>query len=158
MTTLPDIREADARAVASSRSNPTVVFTGPGQVEVVERPVPSPGPGEVLFETCVSLVSQGTELVVLDGGSEIGEEWRKLRRFPYTAGYSNVGRVVAVGPDTATSWLGRRVDSHSPHAAFAVCAAAALRPVPDGVADEAAALASLAEVVMNGLRRAELTW
>jgi threonine dehydrogenase-like Zn-dependent dehydrogenase len=142
----------------SAAVNPTVVFPEAGRVEVEERRVPSPGVGEVLIRSRVSLVSPGTEMTVLDGGPEIGEVWRSLRRFPYVAGYSNVGEVIAVGGGVDPAWLGRRVDSHTPHAAYTVCAAAELRRVPDGVSDEAAALATLAEVVMNGLRRSRLTW
>jgi threonine dehydrogenase-like Zn-dependent dehydrogenase len=139
----------------------TVVFPAAGQVALAERPLPALRPGEVLLRSRVTLVSPGTELTILDGnpsGGALGNEWRKLRRFPYVAGYSNVGEVVAVGPDTSEQWLGRRVDSHSPHASYAICAAAELRPVPDGVSDEAAAFTTLAEVVMNGLRRAALSW
>jgi threonine dehydrogenase-like Zn-dependent dehydrogenase len=139
-------------------THPTVVFPAPGEVALEERPMPTPGAGEVLLRTRVSLVSPGTELTVLDGGPTIGEEWQKLRRFPYVAGYSNVSQVIAVGPGVGAEWIGRRVDSHQPHAAYAVCLAAELRPVPEGVSDEAAALTTLAEVVMNGLRRVGLTW
>jgi threonine dehydrogenase-like Zn-dependent dehydrogenase len=135
-----------------------VVFPAAGRLAVEARPVPAPGAGEVLLRTRVSLVSPGTELTVLDGGPEIGREWQALRSFPYVAGYSNVGEVVAAGPGAGEEWVGRRVASHSPHAAYAVCRAAELRPVPDGVGDEAAALTTLAEVAMNGLRRAALTW
>ncbi|HZF09325.1 MAG TPA: zinc-binding alcohol dehydrogenase [Thermoanaerobaculia bacterium] len=140
-------------------TSPTVVFPAAGQVTLEERPVPTPAAGEVLLRTRVSLVSPGTELTVLDGGPEIGEAWQLLRHFPYVAGYSNVAEVIAVGPGVeAAEWMGRRVDSHRPHAAYAVCPVAELRPVPDGVSDEAAALTTLAEVVMNGLRRSGLTW
>jgi threonine dehydrogenase-like Zn-dependent dehydrogenase len=140
--------------------NPTVVFPAPGRVVLEERVVPTPGPGEVLIRTRVSLVSPGTELTVLGeaGDDELGAEWRKLQRYPYVAGYSNVGEVIAAGDAAGEGWLGRRVDTHTPHAAYTVCKISELRPVPDGVSDEAAALTTLAEVVMNGLRRAQLTW
>jgi 2-desacetyl-2-hydroxyethyl bacteriochlorophyllide A dehydrogenase len=142
----------------ASTANPTVVFPEPGRIALEERPVPSPGPGEVLIRSRVSLISPGTELTVLDGGDEVGEEWRKLQRYPYVAGYSNVGDVVAAGDGAGQAWLGCRVGSHTPHAAFTVCAASELRPVPPAVSDEAAALCTLAEVASNGLRRAALTW
>jgi len=146
--------------------NPTVVFPEPGRIVLEERPLPVPGPGEVLIRSRVSLVSPGTELTVLGGtaggeeenGGGLGAEWRKLQRYPYVAGYSNVGEVIAAGDGDGEAWLGRRVDSHTPHAAYTVCRIAELRPVPDGVSDEAAALTTLAEVVMNGLRRSQLTW
>lgn len=141
-----------------SAANPTVVFTAPGRIEVEDRPLPAPRPGEVLIETRVSLISTGTEMSVLDGDPAAGAVWRELRRYPYVAGYSNVGQVVDVGKGVDPSWLGRTVDSHCPHAAYVTCAASELRPVPAGVADEAAALATLAEVAMNGVRRSQLTW
>ena len=121
-----------------------------------ERAIPSPGPGEVLIRTRVSLVSPGTELTVLgagENGGGLGAEWRKLQQYPYVAGYSNVGVVIGAGDAESEVWIGRRVDSHTSHAAYTVCKVAELRAVPDGVSDSAAALATLAEVVMNGLRR-----
>jgi 2-desacetyl-2-hydroxyethyl bacteriochlorophyllide A dehydrogenase len=141
-----------------SAANPTVVFSGPGEIAVEERPLPTPRAGEVLIESRVSLVSAGTEMSVLDGDPAAGAVWRELRRYPYVAGYSNVGEVVAVGEGVDPSWRGRRVDSHGPHAAYVTCAVKELRPVPAGVPDAAAALATLAEVAMNGVRRSGLTW
>jgi 2-desacetyl-2-hydroxyethyl bacteriochlorophyllide A dehydrogenase len=141
-----------------SATNPTVVFTAPRQIEIEERPLPAPRAGEVLIESRVSLISTGTEMSVLDGDPAVGAVWRELRRYPYVAGYSNVGEVVDIGEGVDPSWVGRRVDSHSPHAAYVTCATAELRPVPAGVADEEAALATLAEVAMNGVRRSQLTW
>lgn len=138
--------------------NPTVVFPGPREVAVESRPRPRPRPGEVLIRSRASLVSTGTEMTVLGGPENVGAAWRSLCRYPYVAGYSNVGEVQEVGDGVEAAWIGRRVSSHTPHAAWTTCAADELRRVPDAVDPAAAAVTTLAEVVMNGLRRAEITW
>lgn len=48
--------------------------------------------------------------------------------------------------------------THCAHAANATCPASELRPVPDKVSDEDAAFNTLAEVVMNAMRRARVVW
>jgi len=142
----------------SRAENLALVFTGPEKVELQERPMPAPGPGQALVRTRCSLISAGTELTVLSGRYAPGSVWSRLAAFPYFPGYSNVGVVVAVGPDVDSSWVGRRVHSHGPHQAFALTPSAKMAAVPDGVSDEDATFTTLAKVAMNGLRRGGLTW
>ncbi len=141
-----------------SGSNPTLVFTGPGQVEVEDRPIPTPGPGEVQVRTLRSLISTGTELTLLDGGVPGDSVWERLRAFPRQPGYSNVGVVEAVGAGVDPVWLGQTVHSHAPHQARALAPARKLARVPSGVPWEQATFATLAKVAMNGVRRSGLTW
>ena len=138
--------------------NPSLVFTAPGRVEIVDRAVPEPEPGEVLIRTLRSLVSTGTELTLLHGQAAPGSAWAKISQFPQPPGYSHVGEVVEVGEGVEDAWRGCRVSTHRPHAAWVTCPAADLRILPDGVASEDATFTTLAEVAMNGLRRAHLTW
>jgi threonine dehydrogenase-like Zn-dependent dehydrogenase len=139
-------------------ANPSLFFTAPGRVEILDRPIPEPGPGEVLIRTLRSLISTGTELTLLHAQAKPGSVWAEISQFPQPAGYSQVGEVTEVGPGVDAAWRGRRVDTHSPHAAWVTCAAADLRALPDAVAAEDATFTTLAEVAMNGLRRARLTW
>lgn len=139
-------------------NNPAIVFTAPGRVEVLDRPVPQPAAGEVLIRTRRSLISTGTELTLLGGQTRQSSVWAGLSRYPQQAGYSNVGEVAAVAAGVDPAWVGRRVETHSRHALWVTCPLAELRAVPGEVTDEEATFSSLAEVAMNGLRRVGLTW
>jgi NADPH:quinone reductase-like Zn-dependent oxidoreductase len=137
--------------------NEAIIFPERGVVRVEACPVPEPGPGEVLIRTRATLVSTGTELTVLTADYPQGSVWEAMFPFPVRPGYDNVGEVVALGANVDAAWLGRRVASLQPHARFVVAAAGACRPVPDEVSDEQAAFSTIAEIVMNGVRRSRLT-
>ncbi len=51
-------------------NNPSIFFTAPGRVEVLDRTVPQPAAGEVLIRTRRSLISTGTELTLLSGRAQ----------------------------------------------------------------------------------------
>lgn len=138
--------------------NPSIFFTAPDRIEILDRPVPIPGPGEVLIRTRRTLISTGTELTLLRGAAPEGSVWADLARYPLAVGYSNAGEVTALGVGVEPRWLGRRVETHGRHAAFVTATVDRLRGVPEGVSDEEATFSSLAEVAMNGLRRIGLTW
>ncbi len=138
--------------------NPTVTFTGPKVCAVVEAPVPSAGPGELVVRTTRSLISTGTEMTIFSGEFPAGSNWAGYAKYPFKAGYSNVGVVVETGSGVDESWKGRRVASFTPHAAYVVTRPGECYPVPDGVADEQAAFFSIALIVMNGVRLSEVAW
>lgn len=139
-------------------ANLSLWVTAPGRVELRPGEVPAPGPGEVLVRARCSLVSTGTELTFVAADGRPGSVWDEIGRLPRAIGYSQVGEVVDLGPGVDRSWLGRRVHSRAPHAAWAARALDRLQPIPDEVSDEDATFTTLASVVMNGLRRARLTW
>ncbi len=141
-----------------SCSNPSVFFTAPGVVEIVDQRQPEPKPGEVLIRTRKTLISTGTELTLPHARARQGSAWDGITQFPQPVGYSHVGQVVAVGEGVGSQWLGVRVDTHSFHSAYVTCAADQLRVLPGAVSDEDATFTTLAEVVMNGLRRSRLLW
>jgi threonine dehydrogenase-like Zn-dependent dehydrogenase len=66
--------------------------------------------------------------------------------------------VAAVGAGVDAQWVGRRVASATPHAAYAVCSVTDAAVVPDGVSDDDATFTTLAAIAMNGVRRSKLTW
>jgi threonine 3-dehydrogenase len=70
-------------------------FVGGGRVEIVELPVPEPGPGEVLIrvEACALC---GTDRHALERGA------------PVTPGHETAGRVVATGPEVDAPAPGTR--------------------------------------------------
>ena len=138
--------------------NEAITFPERGVVRVEPCATPAPAAGEVLIATRATLVSTGTELTALMAAYPPDSTWAKMFPFPVRPGYDNVGEVVALGADVAPEWLGRRVATLQPHARYVVAAADACRHVPSDVSDEQAAFFTIAEIVMNGVRRSRLTW
>jgi 2-desacetyl-2-hydroxyethyl bacteriochlorophyllide A dehydrogenase len=133
-----------------------ILFTAPGQVAASDVEIPEPLAGEVLVETAFSAVSPGTELRCLAGKQAGTPDW------PYIAGYSQSGRVAAVGEgvslevgipvycagtaraNVALSWGG--------HAAHAVRPEAEVFPLPEGADLVEASLGHLAAIAYRGVR------
>ena len=140
------------------RTNEEIVFSEPGVVRIEPCEVGEPGAGEVLIRTRSTLISTGTELTVLAADYPEGSQWAAMFPFPVQPGYDNVGEVVQVGPGVDPAWTMRRVGTLARHAKYVVAAVEDCRPVPDAVSDEQAAFFTIAEIVMNGVRRSRLTW
>src|SRR5688572_24100732 len=133
-----------------------VVFTAPGVAELEEGSAPAPGPGEVLLETQRSLISTGTELANLLGPPWTNPGGRTMPNYPHHTGYSNAGRVVAVGEGVTTWKVGDRVASGARHAAYPVIRERDWAiPIAEGVSDEAATFCTLGTTVLNGCRIGE---
>ncbi len=142
-----------------SVNNPAVCFEGPRTVAVVDQDKPVPAEGELLVESISSLISTGTELTALAAEDPPGTVWASLRRFPNTPGYCNAGTVLAAGSEADQDWVGKRVASIARHRRFGVLPVEAARPLTDGrIGDDEAAFSSLAETVMNGVRRGGVSW
>ena len=139
--------------------NPTVVFQRPGEVILEERAVPAPGAGELLIKTRCTLISTGTELTILTGDFRPDSAWSAYgRRFPFLPGYNNVGDVIELGAGVDRHWLGRRVATYGCHARYVSAAASDARVIPAPVRDEHAVFFTIAEIVMNGVRRGNVQW
>jgi predicted dehydrogenase/threonine dehydrogenase-like Zn-dependent dehydrogenase len=155
---------------------------GSGETSLVEVPVPRPGPGEVLVRTRRSLVSAGTERMLVDFGkaSMIGKAMRQPERVrtvlakartdgvfetfqavrskldePVAMGYCNVGLVEALGEGVDGLLVGDRVASNGPHAEFVRVPVNLCARVPDGITDEAAAFTVLGSIGLQGVRLSE---
>lgn len=138
--------------------NPSVVFVEPKHIEIQDRPVPAPKPGEVLIHTRRSLISLGTELTVCSGEFPAGSAWAAWAKYPFYPGYSNAGVVEDVGAGVDKSWIGKRVATGCHHCAYDTREAARLNIIPGGVSDEEAVFSSLGTTVANGVRRGGVTW
>jgi len=141
-----------------SDKNPTVVFPESRKVVLEDRPMPHPEDGEMLIRTQCTLVSTGTELTILTGEYGGSSAWARYGKYPFTPGYNNVGEVIEPGPGVDKQWIGKRVASYAPHAAFVLGSPDGVRPVPDTLPSEEAAFFTIAEIVMNGVRRGNVTW
>ncbi len=80
-----------------------VVFHGEREVELVTRPDPTPGPGEIVIEVHASGMC-GSDLHRYRGAREAARA--------EIAGHEPAGVVVAVGPGTDPAWIGRPVMVH----------------------------------------------
>lgn len=136
--------------------NPTIVFTEPRKVTIEERDIPSPTPGQALIRTICTLISTGTELTILSGRYPEGSAWAQYGKFPFTAGYCNVGFIVEVGEGVGREWIGKKVATYAPHQAFVTFPIDHLRLVEREAPDEEVAFFTIAEICLNGIRRAKL--
>ncbi len=153
-----------------------------GRVDLMEAPVPSRRPGYIIIDTSVSLISTGTERLLLDFGrsglitkarsqpdkvrqvlgkittdgllTTVGAVRSKLGQ-PIPLGYCNVGRVADSG--VAGFRTGDRVVSNGPHADVVSVPANLAARIPDGVSDEAAAFTVVASIGLQGIRLAAPT-
>ena len=133
-----------------------VVFTAPGEVRITSEELPSPTADQVLVRTRRSLVSAGTETIVLSGRSAPGSKWADFGRFPFSPGYSNAGEVVAAGPGVSMWKPGDRVVSGARHVTAYLSPQEALLPIPDAVSYDEAAWFHIAIIVLNGVRQARI--
>lgn len=157
---------------------------GNGNIEIVELPYPTVGPRQVLVRTSSSLLSAGTERMLLDFGrsslldkirqqpERVRDVLQKLRtdgfiatfdavnaklEQPIPLGYCNVGRVLELGSAVAGLSKGDRVVSNGPHAEIVRVAATLCARVPDTVSDEGASFAVLGAIALQGVRLAAPT-
>ncbi|TDB93110.1 zinc-binding dehydrogenase [Actinomadura sp. 7K534] len=107
-------------------------FGGPEVFQVVERPDPEPGAGEVLVGVEV-IDTLWLETMVRSGA---GQDFWPMRP-PYVPGNGVAGRVVQVGPGVDPGLRGQRVVAHTGgeggYADRAVVPVAAMAVVPDDV-------------------------
>ena len=122
-----------------------VVMTGTGGREVleyVERPDPTPGPGEALVKVAYAGVN------FMDIGVRQGMAWNEVPD-PKILGVEGAGRVLTVGEGVQGISIGQRVAwvyAPGSYAERIAIPATSLVPIPDGVDDRVAA-----SVMMQGL-------
>lgn len=156
-----------------------------GEMEVAELPVPHAGPGEVLIRTEASLISAGTERMLVEfSRSSLIQKARQqpekvqqvLNKFktdgllptleavfrkldePMPLGYCNAGVVIETGADIHDLQTGDRVISNGPHAEIVKVPRRLCSRIPDGVDTEAAAFTVLGSIALQGIRLLEPTF
>lgn len=138
--------------------NFTVVFPKPGKVIIEERKVPSPGAGQIFIKTICTLISTGTELTILSGEFPKDSAWFNYGKFPFIPGYNNIGRIVKIGKGVTKDWLGKKVASYNKHTTFFITSPENVRLIKESIPEDEAVFFTLAEIVMNGIRRSNFTW
>jgi len=153
-----------------------------GETEIVDVPMPQVRRGHYLIRTTCSLISAGTEKMLIDFGrsgwlekarqqpEKVKQVLNKVRTdglmttlnavqskldTPIPVGYCNVGRVVDVGVGLGapgTLRSGDRVISNGHHAEMVCIPANLCARIPDAVDDEAAAFTVLGAIALQGIR------
>lgn len=155
-----------------------------GATEVAEVPCPAVKRGQLLICSSHTLVSAGTERMMVEFGKAnwidkarqqpdkvrmvldkiktdglqptIEAVFNKLDK-PLPLGYCNVGRVVEVGGGVAGFAVGDRVISNGKHAEVVSVPLNLCAKVPDSVADEEAAFTVLGAIALQGIRLVQPT-
>lgn len=155
-----------------------------GSTYIAEAPAPVAGRGSVLIHTRVSLISSGTERMLVDFGrasylEKARQQPEKVRMVlekirtdglittieavqsklaqPLPLGYCNVGVVAALGDGVEGLKVGDRVVSNGPHADVVRVGRNLCARIPDGVDDESAAFVVIASIGLQGIRLAQPT-
>ncbi len=155
-----------------------------GLTEIVEVPSPGVKPAHLLIHSTVSLVSAGTERMLVDFGKaglidkarrqpekvkmvleKIGTDGllttidavRAKLAQPIPLGYANVGVIGEVGQGVEGFAVGDRVVSNAHHADLVCVPRNLCARIPDAVTDESAAFVVLAAIALQGIRLARPT-
>ena len=150
-----------------------------GEVELAEVPCPQVKPGHVLLRTTRSLISPGTERMLLDFGragliEKARQQPDKLRAVldkvrtdgmiptlkavrhkldqPLPLGYCNVGVVLETGAGVSGFQVGDRVACNGKHAEVVSVPVNLCARVPDEVSDEEAAFTVVGAIALQGIR------
>lgn len=134
-----------------------IVFPKPMEIKIEKFDVGEPMNGEVLVETEATLISTGTELTALSGDFPQKSAWSAYVRYPFTPGYSSVGRIVKVGLGVKDFSVGDIVAAYSPHATHAIVRADNIFKIPKNVNIESACFHTIAAGVMNSIRLAKIS-
>ena len=150
-----------------------------GNTILEEVPVPRIKSGSLLIKTTKSLVSLGTEKMLVDFGKAnfiqkakqqpdkvkmvlnkiktdglvptMEAVFNKLGQ-PLPLGYCNVGEVVAVGKEVTEFNIGDRVASNGNHAEYVCIPKNLVAKIPDNVTDEEAAFTVIGSIGLQGIR------
>ena len=150
-----------------------------GATVLEEVPTPMVKSGSVLIKTTRTLVSLGTERMLVEFGKanlidkarqqpdKVKQTLDKLKTDgimptleavfnklgqPLPLGYCNVGRVVAVGRGVTEFQVGDRVASNGNHAEYVCVPQNLVAKIPDNVTDDEAAFTVIGSIGLEGIR------
>jgi 2-desacetyl-2-hydroxyethyl bacteriochlorophyllide A dehydrogenase len=133
-------------------------FAQPYQVRLTVEPLQGPSQHQVLVQTICSAISPGTEMLVYRGqwpeNVPVDDTIPALSggfSFPLKYGYSAVGRVIEIGSEVDSHWLGKQVFSFNPHESHFLAFPDHLISLPASIVPEVAALLPNAETAVSFL-------
>jgi len=155
-----------------------------GKTELMEVPCPIVKPAYLLIKTAFSVISAGTERMLVEFGkanylSKAKQQPDKVKQVlnklktdgilstlnsvqakldqPLPLGYSNAGTVIEVGKGVDNFSIGERVISNGSHSEIVCVPKNLCARIPEGVGDEEAAFTVLASIALQGVRLARPT-
>jgi predicted dehydrogenase/threonine dehydrogenase-like Zn-dependent dehydrogenase len=155
-----------------------------GETKLLEVPAPFMKAGSLLIQSRCSLISSGTERMLVDFGrasiiDKARQQPEKVKMVlsklatdgvmttieavrskldqPLPLGYCNVGVVAEVGKDVEGFKVGDRVLSNGPHSDVVSVPLNLCARIPENVDDESAAFVVLASIGLQGIRLANPT-
>jgi 2-desacetyl-2-hydroxyethyl bacteriochlorophyllide A dehydrogenase len=131
-----------------------IVFPRRGTVEVETFAPDALSDGSVRVRASYSLMSTGTEGIILHGLFDEGTHWAKWVSYPHRPGYSMVGVVEEVGHGVTDFAVGDRVAARVGHASEHVVDEQLCTRVPDDVPLAEASWFGLAKIALVGARAA----
>ena len=150
-----------------------------GETLLEEIPVPIIQPGQILIKTKASLVSLGTEKMLVEFGKgnllfKARQQPEKVKQVidkiktegllptleavfnkldePLPLGYCNAGEVIAVGEGVSEFSIGDRVASNGAHAEIVCVPKNLVARIPDGVSYEEASFTVIGSIGLQGIR------
>lgn len=150
-----------------------------GQTILEDVPVPQVKSGHILVKTLRSLVSLGTERMLVDFGKanfleKARQQPDKVKQVldkvktdgikptyesvmnklgqPLPLGYCNVGEVITVGKGVTDFTVGDRVASNGSHAEYVLVPVNLAARVPENVSDEDATFTVIGSIALQGIR------
>ncbi len=161
-----------------------VQYLNSGETAVVEAPAPKAQPGTVVIRTTRTLISAGTERMLVgfgkasmlqkakqqpdkvkqvlakvktDGLATTIDAIRSKLDQPIPLGYCNVGEVIEVGAGVFDFAIGDRVASNGPHADIVRVPRLLCARIPNTVEDDMAAFTVVASIGLQAIRLASPT-
>jgi len=155
-----------------------------GKTEIMEVPCPIAKPGHLLIKTAFSIISAGTERMLVEFGkanylSKAKQQPDKVKQVldklktdgilstlnsvqvkldqPLPLGYSNAGTVIEIGRGVDNFNIGDRVISNGPHSEVVCVPKNLCARIPEGVVGKEAAFTVLASIALQGVRLARPT-
>lgn len=129
-----------------------IVFLGKGQVGCEEFQVKAPGAGQVVVKTLCSLMSTGTENIVLNQNYAKGTHWDQwVQSFPFYPGYSIIGKVGETSDGANGLKKGQTVALRCTHSSYHVEPVEQCIPVPQDVDPRQAVWFALAKIAFMGV-------
>ena len=155
-----------------------------GSTQLADVPSPRAASGQLLIRTSATLVSAGTERMLIEFGkanllNKARQQPDKVRMVldkvrtdglmptiasvrnrldqPLPLGYCNVGVVLEVGPGVSGYRVGDRIASNGKHAEIVTVPENLCAKIPDQVSDESAAFTVIGAIALQGIRLAQPT-
>lgn len=150
-----------------------------GKTSLARVPIPLCNSSSVLIQTAHTIVSLGTEKMLVDFGKgsflqkakqqpdKVKEVIAKVKtdglaptiaavknklEQPIPLGYCNVGTIIEIGRDVTEFKVGDRVASNGPHAEYVAIPKNLVAKVPEDVSDEQAVFTVIGSIGLHGIR------